>query len=305
MIDFNNSQDDIQISLVTGMVLAGNIIINPTLDELHKYGATYIKKDPERIVTIKDSGEKLLKIDVWMKIIPENFKKEDREKAKNLIINLPFFLSSKVCKSSDETKTQFINKYGKCTYAESVDAIDGEKFDKTDIRPAYRGEAALTAFIKNWANFPKEAPAQLDIAKLLKQNFKELKVAEKALAKRKIKVLVGLREYNGNHSMQVYGKETWRSYSNSFFLDGANVAMSEVSLRKYLDSPYHEFTGIDKVSFIPKFWEAADLAADAPDDEDFGNTDDDTFGDDFTNTDDNDDMPFSDDTNTDDYFSEN
>jgi hypothetical protein len=90
-----------------------------------------------------------------------------------------FFVEDRVRVNKDETKTQFINNIGICSWAESSEDLPDWFTDRT-YREAKSGEEELYGFLITWLGkidyFDKSQPAELQLnwKQLMKGDLKEL-----------------------------------------------------------------------------------------------------------------------------------
>ena len=156
-----------KVGLFVGEVLA----INPTIEEYSTILGFPEKEDPQDIIYTGESkeGNPYLRIDIWVKDTKTEFKNK-----------LVFFLEDRVRKNRDETKTQYINEIGICSWATDEEELPSW-FVEREFREAKSGEEELYNFLRTWLGkidfFNKDEPAELtlDWKKLMKGNLSDLK----------------------------------------------------------------------------------------------------------------------------------
>lgn len=127
------------------------LTINPTLKELNAIGVNF-KDEPVYSGTTQD-GKKYVSVNFWVK--------DDK-----ITTPIKFIIKPEI-QLNKNGSPQLIDKFG------LIDSFDG--FDTSSARQAYVGESELISFIKNWINVKKGGEATLDIQKILKGDFSELK----------------------------------------------------------------------------------------------------------------------------------
>jgi hypothetical protein len=89
-----------------------------------------------------------------------------------------FFLENKMRWNKDNTKQQYINNLGSCSWAEDENELQ-DWFKKREYRAAYIGEEDLYNFLRTWLGNldykDAETTLQIEWAKLMKGNVKDLK----------------------------------------------------------------------------------------------------------------------------------
>lgn len=250
---------------VTGFLKVKDVLINPTKEELEAYGVSW--KEPNYEFESSDRGKAQV-IEFYFKVDESNFKKEDNA-PKDVVLSTRMYLyPTKVVSQSG--KKQYVNKYGKFAYAESVDAIY-PNFSRDGIREAYDGEEGIINFLSAWGDTRKGDELMLDtILDIAKGNITELKTLEKAWSTRKLKVLVGLKDLGDNKFVHVvYPKAYWRVFADSMLVkvDGENVFLKyQEALPMILDDEYGKFKAADVVTVEPKVWQQDQLESVQPDD---------------------------------------
>lgn len=224
-----------------GLFEATVVAVNPDTEEFKEILNMELKEDSkqtEYLGTSKD-GNKTLRIDFWL----EEVNKKDKFK-------VTFFLENKEKENKDQTKKQYINNIGTCSWADDPNNL-AEWFSSRDYRQAFVGEEELYNFMRSWLGNidfkDKAAILELDWSKLMKGNVKDLKSQVNgewctnigALAT--VKVIEkedGVKEYQG-----VYNKAFLPSYSIKQFklvdYNSSNI-LSGLRTKKSKDLKPHE-----------------------------------------------------------------
>jgi len=152
-----------------GLFEANVIAINPNAEEYKDILGIELKEDSkaaEYLGTSQD-GNTTLRVDVWL----EEVKNKDKFK-------VTFFLENKEKENKDQTKKQYINTVGVCSWADDVNNLP-TWFSSREYRVAYTGEEDLYNFLRTWLGNldyrDAETTLQLDWKKLMKGNVKDLK----------------------------------------------------------------------------------------------------------------------------------
>ena len=155
--------------LVVGLAEVKVLTINPNREEFKEILGMELKdesKADEYLGESKD-GNKTLRIDVWVQAIKSGRKDK-----------ITFFLEDKEKVNKDETKKQYINSFGSCSWADDPNNLP-EWFLKREYRVAYNGEEELYGFLRTWLAKldPKDAEATLQVEwkKLMKGKVDDLK----------------------------------------------------------------------------------------------------------------------------------
>ena len=161
--------EDKEFAKKIGLFEARVIAVNPTTEEYADVLGRQLKEDSkttEYLGTSKD-GNARLRIDFWL----EEVKTQEKFK-------LTFFIENKEKENKDQTKKQYINNIGRCTWADSPNNLP-TWFKERENRVAFVGEEDLFNFLRSWLsniNFSSEKSIlQLEFNKLVKGNVKELK----------------------------------------------------------------------------------------------------------------------------------
>jgi len=183
--DANESKD---FKKFTGITKVKVLTINPILKELNAIGINF-KEEPVYFGTTQDN-KKYITVNFWVK-------------NENLTTPIKFIIRPEVDKSKDG-RIRWIDKYGNTEYASSKDLLS-EKVEKASAKQAYIGEADLVSFIKTWVNVKKGGEASLDVTKIIKGDFSELKQLNSA---------------NGVWSMATVANNKYQNIYSRFFVRG-------------------------------------------------------------------------------------
>jgi len=152
-----------------GLFEANVVAINPTIEEYSDILGMELKEDSKatEYLSKNSDGNTILRVDVWL----EEIKNKDKFK-------VTFFLENKVKENKDQTKKQYINTVGMCSWAADPNEL-AEWFTKREYRPAFVGEEDLYNFLRTWLGNldlrEAESTLQLEWKKLMNGNTKDLK----------------------------------------------------------------------------------------------------------------------------------
>jgi hypothetical protein len=224
-----------------GLFEAKIIAVNPDIEEYKEVLGMELKADSKAVEYLGESkdGNKTLRLDFWL----EEAKTSDK-------LKVTFFLENKMKENKDQTKKQYINSVGTCSWA--ADANDlASWFTTRDYRPAFVGEEELYNFLRTWLGNldyrDAETVLELDWKKLMNGNVRDLKSqidgewATPVVALATIKTVEKdgeMKEYQG-----VYNKAFLSSYNLKFFRTvDYNNPKTQASLRdkKSKDLKPHE-----------------------------------------------------------------
>jgi hypothetical protein len=161
--------DDKEFAKKVGLFEAKVIAVNPTTEEYADVLGRQLKEDSkatEYLGTSKD-GNARLRLDFWLEEV------KSKEKFK-----LTFFIENKEKENRDQTKKQYINNIGRCTWADSPNNLP-TWFKERENRVSFVGEEDLYNFLRSWLSnidfSSKKSTLQVEFNKLIKGNVKELK----------------------------------------------------------------------------------------------------------------------------------
>lgn len=152
-----------------GLFEAAVVAINPDIEEYKDILGIELKEDSKAVEYLGKSqdGNITLRVDVWL----EEVKNKDKFK-------VSFFLEDKERENKDQTKKQYINNIGSCTWADDPNNIP-EWFASREYRVAFVGEEDLYNFLRTWLGNldyrDAETTLQLEWKKLMKNNLRDIK----------------------------------------------------------------------------------------------------------------------------------
>jgi hypothetical protein len=153
------SQD---FSLCVGLGEVEVLCINPNREQFKEILGMDLKEESKADEYIGESkdGNRTVRIDVWVR----NVKSKKKDK-------IVYFLEDKKRVNKDETKKQYINNVGVCSWADDPNNLP-DWFSKRDYRQAYNGEEELYSFMRQWLSKldtrDAEATLQLEWKDLMK-----------------------------------------------------------------------------------------------------------------------------------------
>lgn len=207
--------------LVTGVADLQIIAINPTAKEIEKIYGKAPKEEPNYLGTNSTSGNANVRIEVHAVIA-------NVPKLKDAKVRFSFFIENAE-RHSKTNKMQYINKFGKTTWAETVEDLASKEYYKDEAsRPCLPGEENFTnLFLRSAANVAMDGECRVDDwSKVFKGDFSELHNLANVLKTNTFRALLGVRKTDdGKFYQDVYTKWFERSYisSNAKFL----AALSE------------------------------------------------------------------------------
>jgi hypothetical protein len=224
-----------------GLFEAKVIAINPDAEEYKESLGIELKEDSKAVEYLGKSqdGNITLRVDVWL----EEVKSKNKFKT-------TFFLENKEKENKDQTKKQYINTIGSCSWADDINNLP-TWFSARECRVAYVGEEELYNFLRTWLGDldyrDAETTLQLDWKKLMKGNVKDIKDqingewCTNVVALATIKTVIKdeeTKEYQG-----VYNKAFLPAYSIKQFrlVDFSNPAtLASLRTKKSKDLKPHE-----------------------------------------------------------------
>jgi len=231
-----------KVGLFEAMVVA----VNPDVEEYKEILGIELKEDSKatEYLGTNTDGNAYLRVDIWLEEIKSNYK-----------FVVTFFLENKVRENKDQTKTQYINTVGMCTWSDDQnnlpDWFKGTEKAPREYREAYNGEEELYNFLRTWLSDLdfREADTilQIEWKKLMKGNVKDIKEQIDgewctnivALATVKVKEKEGeMKEFQG-----IYNKAFLPVYSFKYFrlIDYMNsTVLANLKAKKPRDLKAHE-----------------------------------------------------------------
>lgn len=153
-----------------GLFEANVIAVNPNTEEFKDILNMELKEDSKQTEYLgksKEGNNTTLRVDFWL----EEIKKKDKFK-------VTFFLENKEKENKDQTKKQYINSIGSCSWAADPNDLP-EWFSKREYRVAFVGEEELYNFLRSWLGNldyrEAETTLQVEWKKLMVGNVKDLK----------------------------------------------------------------------------------------------------------------------------------
>jgi hypothetical protein len=224
-----------------GLFEANVVAINPTMEEYKDVLNMELKEDSKAIEYLGKSqdGNTTLRVDFWL----EEVKNKDKFK-------VTFFLENKERTNKDETKKQYINNIGTCSWADDANNLPSW-FAGREYRVAFTGEEDLYNFVRTWLGNldyrDAETTLQLDWKTLMKGNLKDLKsqiggeYCTTVVALATIKTVI--KDDSSKEYQSVYNKGFLASYNlKQFRLVDYNSpsVLSNVRSKKSKDLKPHE-----------------------------------------------------------------
>lgn len=217
--------------LYTGIANTVVQAINPDKAELEEMFNSELDKEPKYIDT-NEEGVRRVRIDIYVRVANPDIPAMSK---------MAFFITEEQFIGSKTGKKQFINKFGRCTWASSIEAIDEETqyYDNVDSRPTFKGEEDLHKFLIAWIN-PKSPnkkkgepgdPCRLEHPeKLFEGDFSELQDLVEAFSEHEFRPLWGVRSVVDNEGKTNYYQDIFtgkfdRAYSRSVQVDNWNKAL--------------------------------------------------------------------------------
>lgn len=235
------AQEQREYAKKVGLFEANVIAINPTMEEYKDILGMELKEDSKAVEYLGTSqdGNTTLRVDFWL----EEIKNKDKFK-------VTFFLENKERTNKDQTKKQYINNIGTCSWAEDANNLPAW-FAGRDYRVAFTGEEDLYTFVKTWLGNldyrDAETTLQLEWKTLMKGNLKDLKsqingeYCTTVIALATIKSVV--KENDSKEYQSVYNKAFLASYNLKQFrlVDYNNPSiLNTVRSKKSKDLKPHE-----------------------------------------------------------------
>lgn len=127
-------------SLKVGLAEVKVIAINPNTEEYKDLLGIELKEESKAAEYLGESkdGNTTLRIDFWVEMVKT--KKKDK---------ITIFLEDKVKANKDDTKNQYINEVGSCSWADDPNNLP-DWFVKREYRLANNGEEDLYNLVRHW-----------------------------------------------------------------------------------------------------------------------------------------------------------
>ena len=152
-----------------GLFEAEVVVVNPDAEEYKEILGMELKEDSKatEYLGTSQNGNKTLRIDFWLEEV------KSKEKFK-----VTFFLEDLVKENKDNTKKQYINAVGMCSWADDPNNLY-EWFTNREYRPAFVGEEDLYNFLRTWLGNldlrDAESTLQIEWKKLMNGNVRDIK----------------------------------------------------------------------------------------------------------------------------------
>lgn len=189
--------------------------INPTEEQLKAMG--YNPKQ-EPVYTGEKEGKSTLRLDIYLKNPVSEYVSGGKTITEEVKTKFALFIEATEIVSSTGKK-QYINAYGKTSYADSPEATP-DWFDKEGIRVCHKGEEELINFLYKWLGLTqkfKDKPGDVCMMetswdKLVNGNVKELQELVKGAKNNGIKFLLGAKEVTKDDGKVVYYQDVYSKY---------------------------------------------------------------------------------------------
>jgi hypothetical protein len=152
-----------------GLFEAEVVAVNPNAEEYKDILGMELKEDSKatEYLGTSQNGNKTLRIDFWLEEV------KSKEKFK-----VTFFLEDLVKENKDNTKKQYINAVGMCSWADDPNNLY-EWFTNREYRPAFVGEEDLYNFLRTWLGNldlrDAESTLEIEWKKLMNGNVRDIK----------------------------------------------------------------------------------------------------------------------------------
>ena len=152
-----------------GLFEAEVVAINPDAEEYKDILGMELKEDSKatEYLGTSQNGNKTLRVDFWLEEV------KNKEKFK-----VTFFLEDAVKENKDQTKKQYINTVGTCSWADDPNNLSAW-FTTREYRPAFVGEEDFYNFLRTWLGNldlrDAESTLQLEWKKIMNGNVRDLK----------------------------------------------------------------------------------------------------------------------------------
>jgi hypothetical protein len=159
----------VEFTKKVGLFEAEVVAVNPNAEEYKEILGMELKEDSKatEYLGTSQNGNKTLRIDFWLEEV------KSKEKFK-----VTFFLEDLVKENKDNTKKQYINAVGMCSWADDPNNLY-EWFTNREYRPAFVGEEDLYNFLRTWLGNldlrDAESTLQIEWKKLMNGNVRDIK----------------------------------------------------------------------------------------------------------------------------------
>jgi hypothetical protein len=224
-----------------GLFEAEVVVVNPDAEEYKEILGMELKEDSKATEYLGkgQSGNKTLRVDFWLEEV------KSKEKFK-----VTFFLEDGVKENKDQTKKQYINSVGMCSWADDPNNL-ASWFTTREYRPAFIGEEDLYNFLRTWLGNldlrDAESTLQIEWKKLMNGNVRDIKqqvggeFATNVVALATVKSVI--KDNETKEYQAVYNKAFLPSYSlrNFRLLDYSSTGeINKLRAKKSKDLKPHE-----------------------------------------------------------------
>lgn len=261
-----------------GVGTVGVVAVQPNMKQLNDLGFSNVTEEPVYISEVKDQKTnetvKQVRIDVFYKIDPERNNGIEGIKKKS------FFIKDKKDITNDGTKVKVINIYGENIYLTLDDAKNKTIpenlgwFEGNTMRPAYDGELEFNDFLKVYLDVPNrvnvnkktgvkieikdktQAHCRLEIERLFKGDFTEIRQIPNLFPTNRVKVLFSIKKSDDNKVYQSFLPYVMRHNTTNYDYVKAQVD-KDLGFGKYANQiisfePLHEYKeDVQPTSFSP------------------------------------------------------
>ena len=291
--------DDFEKKLYIGVGSSFVLDVNPKADEIEKLRGFKPQQEPEYVkeTTIDDKTYPQARIDFIVKPDGKMYYDKDNNPI-DTTATVTFFVTKKYYQGKASGKYQIIDKYGRTAWATEDDIknkripvySNGPADIDADYRPAYIGEAELTAFIKTYLRidnprvFNKEmntfvmrsaeelsfCEARLDhIDDYFKGNVSEIKEALSNRPENKLKLLYGVKtDAEGKQYQNIYSKMFLSNFVKKY--DTIEKEINAAKANGSLANVDYEFGELREYTVTPTDFTQPSTAT-MPETESFGN----------------------------------
>ena len=186
-IDNRSNEEGGSRKMYTGLANLKVVAINPNMNELSDLG--YNPQQEPEYISVTPEGNAKVVIDFFLK-----------HEETGMIAKRRFWLENRDRETRDGSKKEYIDNYGKTSFAESPEALQ-QWINKESARPSKVGEGLLIRFVAAWANVNPYADAAgnrglcyfEDVTKLFTNDLSELKsLVSQIGAENEVKVLLNV-----------------------------------------------------------------------------------------------------------------
>jgi len=198
----------------TGLIPYKIVAVNPNLAELKELGIEY-QQEPQYIHQNDDGSERAL-VRFYLENREFTYVNEEGEdvtipEGEITRVTNDHWISAEDFVGQNSGKTQYVNKYGRTTWALDMEDLETKSyFQNVEARAAKKGEEALYKFIFAWANMVYNVKTEtfdecrVDISKVLNGDASELKAVVANLGEYTIKLLTGLKISEKEGTTRIY-----------------------------------------------------------------------------------------------------